>query len=156
MNNRDFGGPKKFSEFQERVIDLRRVTRVMAGGKRMSFRATVVLGDQRGRVGVGIGKGLDVASAVEKAKRQAQKSMIRVILKDNRTVPHEVDCKYGAAVIRIKPATKGHGLIAGGGCRTVLELVGVKDASAKQIGRTNNKLSNAMATIIALEKFSVK
>jgi len=154
MNNRDFGGNKKYSEFQERVLDLRRVTRVMAGGKRMSFRATVVLGDQRGRVGVGIGKGLDVAAAVEKAKRQAQKEMIRVVLKNNRTVSHEIECKYSAAVVRIKPAGKGHGLIAGGGCRTVLELAGVKDASAKQIGRTSNKLTNALATLKALEKIS--
>lgn len=154
MGNRDFGGQKKYSEFQEKMLDLRRVTRVMAGGKRMSFRATIVLGDQRGRVGVGVSKGLDVAAAVDKAKRQAQKNMIRVVLKDNRTVPHEIESKYGAALVRIKPAGKGHGLIAGGGCRTVLELAGVKDASAKQIGRTTNKLANAMATLLGLQKFN--
>lgn len=139
-------------EFQEKVLDMRRVTRVMAGGKRMSFRSTVVIGDKRGRVGVAIGKGLDVAAAVEKGKRQAQKNLIKINLKDNRTVPYELEAKYGAARVRIKPARKGHGLIAGGGCRLVLELVGIKDVSAKQLGRTTNKLTNAMATIKALEQ----
>lgn len=141
-------------EFQEKVLDLRRVTRVMAGGKRMSFRATVVVGDRRGRVGVAIGKGLDVAAAVEKGKRQAQKKIIKINLKDNRTVPYELEAKYSAAKIRIKPASKGHGLIAGGGCRLVLELAGVKDVSAKQLGRTTNKLTNAMATMKALEQIA--
>lgn len=141
-------------DFQERVIDLRRVTRMTAGGKRMSFRATVVIGDQRGRVGAAIGKGLDVATAVEKAKRQAQKNIIKINLKENRTIPYEIEAKYSAAHVRIKPASKGHGLIAGGGCRVVLELAGVKDASAKQLGRTTNKLTNAMATLKALSQIS--
>lgn len=152
MYNKNFGGPKKYSEFQDRVLDLRRVTRVTKGGKRMSFRVTVVIGDQRGKIGVGIGKGLDVASAIDKGKRQAVKNSVRIILKDNRTVAHEIESKYKAALVRIKPAAKGHGLIAGGSCRTVLELAGVKDASAKQMGRTTNKLANAMATIVALQK----
>jgi small subunit ribosomal protein S5 len=140
------------SEFREKVLEVRRVTRVMAGGKRFSFRTTVVLGDGKGRVGIGVAKGLDVAASVEKAKRQAQKNMITVILKDNRTVPHDVEAKYSAARVRIKPARPNHGLIAGGSARVVLELVGVKDVSAKILGRTTNKLTNAMATIEALKK----
>lgn len=143
----------KKSEFQERVLEVRRVTRVMAGGKRFSFRATVVLGDKRGRVGLGIAKGLDVSAAVQKAKRQAEKNMFRVTLKDDRTIPYDVEVNYGAARVRIKPARPGHGLIAGGATRAVLELVGIRDISAKILGRTKNKLSNAMATIKALQSF---
>lgn len=140
----------KKSEFQDKALEIRRVTRVVAGGKRFSFRATVVVGDMKGRVGVGIAKGLDVAAAVEKAKRQAQKDLIHVPLKDQRTIPHDVEAKYSAAKIRIKPARKNHGLIAGGASRVVLELAGVKDVSAKILGRTTNKLTNAMATLEAL------
>jgi small subunit ribosomal protein S5 len=140
------------SEFLEKVLEVRRVTRVMAGGKRFSFRATVVIGDGRGRVGVGIAKGLDVAAATQKAKKQAEKNMITVSLKDNRTILFDVEAKFGAARVKIRPAREGHGLIAGGSCRTVLELVGVKDISAKILGRTTNKLTNALATIEALKK----
>lgn len=143
---------KKISEFQDKVLDLRRVTRVMAGGKRFSFRATVVIGDLKGRVGVATAKGLDVASAVEKAKRQAQKKLITIPLKEGRTVPYDVEAKYSAAKVRIKPAGAGHGLIAGGGARAVLELAGIRDVSAKQLGRTANKLTNAMAALEALKK----
>lgn len=143
--------PKK-SEFLERVLEVKRVTRVMAGGKRFSFRATVVVGDGKGRIGVAVAKGLDVVSAVEKAKRKAQKEMITVPIKNNRTINHDVEAKYSAAKVRIKPAGIGHGLIAGGACRVVLELAGIKDVSAKILGRTPNKLTNAMATIEALKK----
>lgn len=143
---------KKISEFQDKVLDLRRVTRVVAGGKRFSFRATVVIGDLKGRVGVATAKGLDVASAVEKAKRQAQKNLITVPLKEGRTIPYDVEAKYSAAKVRIKPAKAGHGLIAGGGTRAVLELAGIRDVSAKQLGGTTNKLTNAMAALEALKK----
>jgi len=138
-------------EFKEKVLDLRRVTRVMAGGKRFRFRATVVIGDEKGRVGVGIAKGLDVQSSVNKAKVQAKKVIITLNLKDQRTIPHEVLAKYSAAKVLIKPAPAGHGLRAGGSVRFVLALAGVKDATAKCIGRTTNKLTNALATIEALK-----
>ncbi len=144
--------PKKVSEFQEKVLEIRRVTRVVAGGKRFSFRATVVLGDGKGKVGVGVAKGMDVAASVEKAKRAAQREMFIVPLKDNRTIPHDVDAKYSAAKVRLKPARINHGLIAGGSVRAVLELAGVKDISAKILGRTTNKLTNALATVEALKK----
>lgn len=146
---------KPKSEFRDKVLEVRRVTRVMAGGKRFSFRTTVVIGDGKGRVGVGIAKGLDVAASVEKAKRQAQKNLIKVTMKDNRTIPYDVEAKYGAARVRIKPARLNHGLIAGGSARIVLELVGIKDISAKILGRTTNKLANAMATIEALKKLGI-
>ncbi len=140
------------SEFDEKVLEIRRVTRVVAGGKRFSFRATVVAGDRKGRVGIGIAKGLDVAAAVQKARRQAEKGMVRVELKDGRTIPYDIEAKYSAARVRLKPVKENHGLIAGGSVRAVLELLGVKDISAKVLGRTTNKLTNAMATLEALKK----
>jgi len=144
----------KRSEFQDRVLEIRRVTRVTAGGKRFSFRATVVVGDLRGRVGVGIGKGLDVADAVRKGKRQGEKNIIHVPLVQKRTIPFDVEAKFSAARVRLKPARSNHGLIAGGASRAVLELAGVKDVSAKILGRTKNMLANAQATIVALQKLS--
>lgn len=144
-------GEKKVSEFKEKVLDLRRVTRVVAGGKRFRFRATAVIGDENGNVGVGIAKGLDVAQAVEKAKADAKKNLITFPLK-NRTIPYETEAKFSAAKIIIKPAKDGHGLKAGGAVRAVLLLAGVKDATAKCLGRTKNKLTNALATIEALKQ----
>ncbi|MDI6821101.1 MAG: 30S ribosomal protein S5 [Patescibacteria group bacterium] len=143
----------KKSEYKEKVLEIRRVTRVMAGGKRFSFRAAVVVGDEKGRVGLGVAKGLDVAAAVQKAKRQAEKNIIRILLKDGRTIPYDAEAKFGAALVRIKPCKSGHGLIAGGAARVVLELVGVKDISAKIMGRTKNKIANAEATIKVLKLF---
>lgn len=143
------------SEFLEKVLEVRRVTRVVAGGKRFSFRATVAVGDARGRVGVGVAKGLDVARAVLKAKKQAEKNLITVPLFDKRTIPFDVEAKYSAAKVRIKPARIGHGLIAGGSCRVILELAGIRDISAKILGRTTNKLTNALATIEALKKLKI-
>lgn len=142
---------KSKSEFKEKVLDLRRVTRVVAGGKRFSFRATVVIGDEKGRVGVGIAKGIDVAQAVDKAKTNAKKRLITVPLK-NKTIPHDVQAKYSAAKVIIKPARLGHGLKAGGAVRVVLLLAGVIDATAKCLGGTKNKLTNALATMEALKK----
>ena len=142
---------KKISEFKEKVLDMRRVVRVMAGGKRFKFRATVVIGNEKGSIGIGIAKGVDVAQAVDKAKTNAKKNLIIIKLK-NQTIPYEVDAKFSAAKVLIKPAKEGHGLKAGGAVRTVLLLVGIKDASSKCLGRTKNKLTNAMATVEALKK----
>lgn len=122
----------------------------MAGGKRFSFRAAVVVGNRNGKVGLGVAKGLDVQGAIEKARRYAEKAVITIPLRDGRTVAHDVEAKYGAAIVRIKPAKAGHGLIAGGSARIVLELAGVRDVSAKIIGTTKNKVSNAQATLKAL------
>jgi small subunit ribosomal protein S5 len=142
---------QKISEFLERVLEVRRVARVVAGGKRLSFRAIVVVGNKKGKVGIGIGKGLDVSVAVLKAKRQAEKNVFEVPLKDGRTIPYEVEGKYSSSYIRLKPAKPSHGLVAGGSVRIVLELAGVKDVTAKILGRTTSKLNNAMATIKALK-----
>lgn len=142
---------KPQDEFKDKVLDLRRVTRVVAGGKRFRFRATVVIGDGRGRVGVGIAKGLDVQQAIAKARVAAKKNCIHIPLR-GRTIPHEVEAKFSAAHIRIKPASEGHGLRAGGASRVVFSLAGIKDITAKALGRTPNKLTNALAAVEALKK----
>lgn len=119
---------KKQDEYNDHVLDLRRVTRVTAGGKRFRFRATVVVGNGKGKIGVGVGKGPDVQKAIEKAKNQAKKGAITVKLKGN-TIPHEVEAKFSAARVLIKPAAPGHGLMAGGSPRVVLKLAGIQDAT---------------------------
>jgi small subunit ribosomal protein S5 len=129
---------------------LRRVTRVTAGGKRFSFRATLVIGDRKGRVGVGIAKGKDVAQSIGKAKASAEKRLINVPIV-NGTIPHEIKAKYCAAEVILKPAPEGHGMVAGGPVRIVCDLAGIKNLSAKILGRTPNKLSNARATLEALK-----
>jgi small subunit ribosomal protein S5 len=145
--------PQRVSDgFDDKLLDLRRVTRVMKGGKRFRFRATVVVGDKAGRVGVGVAKGLDVPQAINKAKVQAKKHLVIVERVESRTISHEVLAKYSAAKVLIRPASLDHGLRAGGSVRAVLELAGVKDATAKCIGRTSNKLTNAMATLEALRE----
>ncbi|BCX16149.1 MAG: 30S ribosomal protein S5 [Candidatus Parcubacteria bacterium] len=149
-NKQKFSADTK-SSFKEKAIDLRRVARVVAGGKRFSFRCTLIIGDEKGNVGVGIAKGADVSLAIEKARNQAKKNIFTVPLKGT-TIPHEVEAKFSAAKVLIKPAPKGAGLKAGGAVRTVLLMAGIKDASAKCLGRTKNKLTNALAAIEALKK----
>ena len=151
----DKASDREENKLEEAVLEIRRVTRVMAGGKRFSFRSTVVLGDKNGKVGVGIGKGSDVADSIRKAKDDASNKMLSFRLKDKRTIPYDVEVKYGAARVRIKPTKNGHGLIAGGAVRVVLELAGIKDISAKTLGNTKNKINNAMATMKALEEFKI-
>lgn len=146
--NSKFG---KQDGFEDQVLDLRRVVRVTAGGKRFRFRATVVVGDGKGTVGIGVAKGPDVPAAIEKAKNQAKNSTIKIGIKNN-TIAHEVEAKFSAARILIKPASTGHGLMVGGSPRVVLKLAGIQDATAKCLGRTKNKLTNAHATIEALKK----
>lgn len=149
------GGKKREKpEFDQKVIDIARVTRVVKGGKRFSFRTTVVIGDKKGRVGVGVAKGPDMKVSTEKSFAQAKKNLVKVSFKGN-TVPYQVEQKVGSARVLIKPAVKGRGIVAGGAVRAVMSLVGVSDISAKMLG-SKNKLSNARATIKALELFSVK
>ena len=133
---------------------MRRTARVVAGGRRFSFRATVVIGNRTGKVGVGLGKGLDVASAVDKAVAQAKKNIVVVPLNSKKTIPHEVSEKYKAAKIVLKPAREGRGLIAGGPVRVIADLAGIKNLTAKILGRTVNKLNNANAVMGALRKLN--
>jgi len=145
---------KEENGFDEKLLDLRRVTRVMAGGKRFSFRATVVIGNRQGKVGVGVAKGKDVAQAIQKAKRVAEKFLVTVsVIKG--TISHEVRAKYCASEIILKPGKEGHGLVAGGPVRVVCDLAGIKNLSAKILGRTPNKLNNARATLEALKKMKI-
>ncbi len=137
-------------EYEQKLLDLARVTRVVSGGKRMRFRACIVIGDRKGSVGVGIAKGSDVSDAINKAVRQAKKSLIKIDLV-NETIPHWIKEKYKSAEILIRPAGKGKGVVAGGAPRAVLGLAGVKNATAKMIG-SSNKINNARATINALIK----
>ncbi len=143
-------GRREEKIFDEKLLDLRRVVRVTAGGKRFSFRATLVIGDKKGRVAVGIAKGKDVAQAIAKAKASAEKRLVNVPIIDG-TIPHEITAKYCAAKILLKPAKEGHGLVAGGPVRIVCDLAGIRNLSAKILGRTPNKLSNARATLEALK-----
>jgi small subunit ribosomal protein S5 len=142
---------KVSDEFEQRIIDLARVTRVMAGGKRMKFRACLVLGDKNGRVGLGLAKGADVSQAISKSATMARKQ-IQTVPIYNGTIPHQVTVKLKSAKIMVKPAKKGSGIKAGGVVRTVLELAGIKDVTAKILG-TNNKVNNARATLLALASF---
>jgi len=141
---------KEEKEFEQKIIDIARVTRVMAGGKRMSFRACVVIGDRKGRVGMAVRKGADVTIAINKAVNAAKKHLIRVTI-INDTVPHTIREKFSAAYILLKPAPRGTGIIAGGPMRMVLELVGIKNVVAKMIG-SKNKINNVKATLEALKK----
>lgn len=141
---------KPKDEFEQRILEVARVTRVMAGGKRMNFRACVAIGDKKGSVGVGLGKGADVTMAVNKAVNKAKKTMIKVNTV-NETIPHVVMHKSGAAKIMLKPARKGRGVISGGVARAILELAGVKNVTTKTLG-TNNKINNARCTIEALSQ----
>jgi len=142
---------KEKSEYDQKVLDVARVTRVVAGGRRFSFRATVALGNRRGKIGVGIAKGLDVSQAVEKAAAQARKQILVLPLKGS-TIPHEISAKYGSASVLLKPASKGHGLVAGGAVRIICELSGIENISAKILSKSTNKLNNARATMEAFKK----
>jgi small subunit ribosomal protein S5 len=141
---------EKKEEFDQKILEIARVTRVMAGGKRMRFRACVVIGDKKGKVGIGVGKGADVTLAVNKAVNRAKKEIIDVpIVKD--TIPHEIYNKFCAAKIIFKPAAAGRGVKAGGVVRVILEMAGVKNITSKALG-SGNKIANASCTIEALKK----
>lgn len=146
---RTAGAPAEEKQFDERVVHIDRVARVVKGGRRFRFRALVVVGDHKARVGIGSAKGADVSAAVAKAVEVAKKHLVTVpMYKD--TIPHETEAKVGGARILIKPASAGTGLIAGGVVRTVLEVAGIRNALSKSLGSTN-KTNTAYATIAALQ-----
>lgn len=138
-------------EFDNKLISIRRVTRVVSGGRRFSFSAAIVVGDRKGRVGVGLGKAGDTPIAVEKAVRDAKKNMVQINLNKKSSIPHQVEAKYSSSSVVIMPAP-GKGVVAGSSVRTVLELAGVKEVSTKILSRSKNKLNIARATIKALAK----
>lgn len=140
--------PKEPKEFDEEVVEVSRVTRVVKGGRRMRFRATVVIGNKKGTVGYGIGKAVEVQQAIQKAVAKARKRLIRVPIYKG-TIPHQTQVKFKASIVFMKPASEGTGLIAGGAVRQILELAGVKNVLSKSLGSTN-RVNTAKATYNAL------
>lgn len=154
QNSRSMEVIKPVEEFEQKIIDLARVTRVMAGGKRMRFRACVVIGNKRGQIGYAVAKGADVTLAVNKAVTKAKKHLLTVTM-HKETIPHEVRVKYKAASIILKPAPLGTGIKAGGAVREVLALSGIPNIVAKIIG-SNNKINNVKATFFALQSLQTQ
>ncbi|HDQ22579.1 MAG TPA: 30S ribosomal protein S5 [Candidatus Uhrbacteria bacterium] len=142
---------KKEEEFEQRIIDVARVTRVMAGGKRMKFRVCLAIGDKKGRIGMGIAKGADVTQGVTKALAKAKKNLIKVPIV-NETIPHAVNYKFKAAKILLKPAKKGAGIKAGGPLRILCELSGIPNITGKILG-SNNKINITRASLEAFSSF---
>lgn len=138
-------------EFESKLLDLTRVERMTGGGRRLRFRAIIVYGNKNGKVGVGVAKGMDVAQAVEKATRLAKKNLIEIPIIDG-TIPFEIEAKFGAARVLLRPQRKGRGLVAGGTVRVICSLVGIKDISSKIISKSRNKLNNARAVLLAFKK----
>ncbi|MDP4010288.1 MAG: 30S ribosomal protein S5 [Candidatus Spechtbacteria bacterium] len=142
---------REAQEFEQRVLDIARVARVVAGGRRFSFRTTVAIGDQKGRVGVGVGKGSDVSISMGKATRNAKKNIMYAPITPEGTLPYETTGKQTGSKVFLKPAPAGTGIIAGGPVRVICNLAGYKDVVAKILSRSTNKLNIAMATVNALE-----
>jgi len=150
------GGPRRDdrrSEFAQKLIGIRRVARVMAGGRRFNFSAALVLGDKKGRVGVGLGKAADTALAIEKATRHAKRGMLTLDLTKTQSIPHDVRSKYCASIVEIRPSP-GRGLVAGSSVRSVLEIAGIRDVTAKLLSRSKNPINNARAAIEALRQIA--
>lgn len=155
-HGRGFRGRDKINDgFDSKLLDLARVTRVTGGGKRLRFRAVVIAGDKKGRIGIGIDKGRDVSQAIEKATNKAKKNLVSVAIVGG-TISHEVEAKSGPARILLKPQKKGRGLVAGGAIRAICELAGIKNISSKILSGSKNKLNNARATMEALKKLKIK
>jgi small subunit ribosomal protein S5 len=149
--NEDVNKPK----FIERLIRISRVSKVTKGGKKLSFRAIVVIGDENGKVGVGVAKADDVVNAFKKAKADGQKNLIEIPITKSLSIPHNVFGQFGACKVIMRPSIEGSGVIAGGAVRIVLEVAGVKNVIAKQLG-SNNLLNNAQASISALANLTTK
>ena len=160
------GGPRKGGsrfgksdkprdEFDQKVLEVRRVTRVTGGGKRFSFRTSVVVGNRKGKVGFGTAKGLDVTLSVEKAVRAAKKDILIVPIFKG-TIPHEITGKFKAGKILMKPSPEGRGIIAGGAIRLICELAGFSSVTGKIVGKSTNKINIAKATLVALKKLKTK
>lgn len=148
-NTKNKDNKEQDNTWEERVVQVRRVTKVVKGGKKLSFRAILVVGNEKGQIGVGIGKASDVIGAVRKGVADAKKNLLTVPITKSFSVPHPIHGISGAAKVILRPSASGSGVIAGGSVRTVLELAGIKNILAKQLG-SSNTLNNARATINAL------
>lgn len=152
MRKKSYGEKREPSEFEERVIEVSRVARTVKGGRRIRFRALVVIGNKKGKVGMGLGKANDVSEAVKKAVAKAKKNLVIVPI-INGTIPYEVTSKHGSAVVMLKPATTGTSIVAGGSVRAVADLAGISDLLSKMLGSAN-KVNNVVATIKAFTSFN--
>jgi small subunit ribosomal protein S5 len=141
-------------EYDQKLLNLARVTRVVKGGRRFRFRATLVIGNRKGKVGVGVAKGSDVSDAIQKSFNDAKRNLISVALAGS-TIPHDVREKLGSAMVLLKPGVPGQGIIAGGAVRAVMDLAGVKDIVSKSLG-ASNPLNVARATVLALSRFRTR
>lgn len=148
-----FNKPKP--EFDQKILDIRRVTRVVAGGRRFSFSVTLIAGDKKGAIGLGLGKAGDTSLAINKALKNAKKNMIRLKLTKTMSIPHEISSKFASSKILIMP-NKGRGLVAGSVIRDIAKLSGMKDITGKVISGSKNRLNNAKAVMSALEQISMK
>ena len=153
--NTKFNDNLNDSRLVERLIKISRVSKVTKGGKKLSFRAIVVIGDEKGQVGVGVAKADDVVNAFKKAKTDGKKNMIKIPLTKTLSIPHEVVGNFGACKIVMRPSIEGSGVIAGGAVRTVLEVAGIKNVIAKQLG-SDNLLNNARASISTLKNLTTR
>nr|YP_011005994.1 30S ribosomal protein S5 [Dictyoneurum californicum]WAM62998.1 30S ribosomal protein S5 [Dictyoneurum californicum] len=145
--------PNKKIRWEQRVVKISRVSKVVKGGKKISFRATVVVGDMEERVGVGVGKAEEVSTAIKKAETDAKKNVLTIPIAEGKTIPHAMVGIAGGSKVFIRPAVPGTGVIAGGSVRIVLELAGIRNILSKQLG-SNNPLNNARATIVALKSLN--
>lgn len=155
-NNRrssSFSRPKP--EFDQKILDIRRVTRVVAGGRRFSFSVALVAGDRKGSVGLGLGKAGDTSLAINKALRNAKKNMIRLKLTKTMSIPHEISAKFSSSYVKMIP-NRGRGLVAGSVVRDIAKLAGIKDVTGKILGGTKNKLNNAKAVMASFGSISTK
>ncbi|HEY0907869.1 MAG TPA: 30S ribosomal protein S5 [Candidatus Paceibacterota bacterium] len=146
----DSRAPRAKPEYDSVMLNIRRVSRTVSGGRRFAFSVALVAGNRKGLVGVGLGKAGDTALAIDKATRNAKKNMVKVNATKEMSIPHEVSAKYSSARVTVRPV-KDRGLVAGSACRTVLELAGLTNVAAKIISPSKNKLNIARATIMALE-----
>lgn len=149
MKKKNLQNKDQEKSWEERVVQVKRVTKVVKGGKKLSFRAILIVGNEKGQIGVGVGKASDVIGAVKKGVADAKKHLINIPLTKSSSIPHPINGISGAAKVIMKPSATGSGVIAGGSVRTVLELAGVKNILAKQL-RSGNTLNNARAAINAL------
>lgn len=153
--NRRGGAPRPKPEFDQKIVDIRRVTRVVAGGRRFSFSVALVAGDKKGGVGLGLGKAGDTSLAINKALRNAKKNMIKIRFNKSFSIPHEVGAKFSSAKVILSP-NKGKGLVAGSVVRDILKLAGARDITAKIHSGSKNRLNNSKATIEALSQVASK
>jgi small subunit ribosomal protein S5 len=142
-------------EFEQKILSIRRVVRVVSGGRRLSFAVSMIIGDKKGSIGVGTGKSIDTSNAIQKALKNAKKNLVKLKLTKDMSLPYNVDAKYATSRIAMMP-NKGKGIVAGSAARDILKLGGLKNVTAKFHSGSKNKLNNARATVVALSTFAVK